>query len=101
MRHVISITMVLLTVLIVSGGAGATSDGKRLLYGGAGQGRVVFDGRTHASAGFVCNDCHLQTFQTAKKALITMDDHHNGKSCFSCHNGTKAFNECGQCHRKF
>ncbi len=100
MRHLIFI-MLVLAFLLASGGAGATGDGKSLLYGGAGQGKVIFDGRTHASAGFVCNDCHLQIFQTAKKALITMDDHNNGKACFSCHNGTKAFNECGKCHRKF
>jgi phosphate transport system substrate-binding protein len=101
MRHLILITVVLLTVLIVVGSAGATGEGKSLLYGGAGQGKVIFDGRTHASAGFVCNDCHLQIFQTAKKALITMDDHNTGKACFSCHNGAREFNECGQCHRKF
>jgi len=100
MRHVVLLT-VIAAFLFAAGGAGATGDGKQLLYGGAGQGKVVFDGRTHASAGFVCNDCHLQTFQTAKKALITMDDHKTDKTCFSCHNGTKAFNECEKCHRKF
>jgi phosphate transport system substrate-binding protein len=101
MRRSIVITIVLLTVLIVAGGAWATGGGKGLLYGGAGQGKVIFDGRTHAAAGFVCNDCHFQTFQTAKKALITMNDHSTGTACFSCHNGTKAFNECEKCHRKF
>jgi len=100
MRHLIILTMIL-ACFLTSAGAGATGDGKRLLYGGAGQGKVIFDGRTHASAGFVCNDCHLAIFQTAKKALITMDDHQTRKACFSCHNGTKAFNECEKCHRKF
>lgn len=100
MRHLIILIMIL-ACLFAAAGAGATGDGKRLLYGGAGQGKVIFDGRIHASVGFVCNDCHLEIFQTAKKALITMDDHKTGKACFSCHNGTKAFNECEKCHRKF
>lgn len=87
---------------LVAGAASfATGDGKVLLYGGAGQGRVVFDGRVHASRGFTCNDCHLQLFATRKQARITMDDHSSNRSCFACHNGEKAFNNCDQCHRSF
>lgn len=75
--------------------------GKALLYGGAGQGKVIFDGQLHASKGMVCKDCHSDIFATQKKALITMDDHFSEKACFTCHNGEKVFNECEACHRKF
>ncbi|MDR3579249.1 MAG: cytochrome c3 family protein [Oryzomonas sp.] len=78
----------------------ATSD-KALLYGGAGQGRVIFDGRLHASRGLVCKDCHSDIFETKKKALITMDDHFRPVACFTCHDGSKVFNDCEKCHRKF
>ena len=84
----------------LAGTALATGGGKALMYGGAGQGKVIFDGRLHASKGLVCNDCHSKIFGTWKKALITMDDHYNNKACFVCHNGTKVFNDCDQCHRK-
>jgi phosphate transport system substrate-binding protein len=85
---------------LISGGASfATAHGEVLLYGGAGHGRVVFDGRIHAAKGFTCNDCHLNLFATHKQARITMEDHSSTRSCFACHNGEKAFNDCDQCHR--
>lgn len=90
-----------ITFLFIANTVLATGGGKALLYGGAGQGKVIFDGRVHASKGFVCKDCHGGIFDTHKKALITMDDHSKPKACFVCHNGTKAFAECDQCHRKF
>jgi len=77
----------------------ATRD-KALLYGGAGQGKVIFDGRLHASRGIVCNDCHSAIFDTRKKAMMTMDDHYQSVACFVCHDGSKVFNDCEQCHRK-
>jgi phosphate transport system substrate-binding protein len=88
-------------VLGASGAAFSIGDGKALVYGGAGQGKVIFDGRGHASKGMVCSDCHTKFFETRKYALITMDDHNADRACFVCHNGKRAFNECGQCHRKF
>lgn len=81
--------------------AGATGGGAALLYGGAGQGKVIFDGRLHASKGFVCKDCHSEIFATKKKALITMDDHAGTTACFACHDGVTAFSDCKNCHRKF
>ena len=83
--------------------AAATGRGKILLYGGAGQGKVIFDGRTHASAGFACNDCHTAPalFQMRKQALVSMDTHGQPTACFACHNGQKAFNDCEKCHRKW
>ena len=95
------VIIVFLVVLAFSSTAPATGDGKSLIYGGAGQGKVIFDGYVHASKGMVCKDCHMTIFQTQKKALITMGDHSADKACFVCHNGKKAFNDCEQCHRKF
>jgi phosphate transport system substrate-binding protein len=98
------VTVVVLIVLIgllLAGGVALPVQDKVLIYGGAAQGKVIFDHKMHASKGKVCNDCHSAIFETAKKALISMDDHSSDKKCFVCHNGTKVFNECGQCHRKF
>jgi phosphate transport system substrate-binding protein len=78
----------------------ATGQGKSLIYGGAAQGRVIFDGKAHASHGLVCNDCHSTLFETRKQALITMQDHAGATKCFACHNGTKASSACASCHRK-
>ncbi|BCS53511.1 c(7)-type cytochrome triheme domain-containing protein [Geobacter sp. SVR] len=99
MRYVTSCAIGGLLILL-AGTVSATGGGKALLYGGAGQGKVIFDGRLHASKGLVCADCHSALFNTWKKDLITMDDHFSDKGCFACHNGTKVFNECEQCHRK-
>jgi len=99
MRNV-TVCVTLLALVALSGTVFATSD-KALLYGGAGQGKVIFDGRMHASQGYVCKDCHGDLFQTKKEALITMDDHGKAVACFACHDGAKAFNDCGKCHRKF
>jgi len=94
-----TICLALLALAALSGAAGATSD-KALIYGGAGQGKVIFDGRLHASKGLVCNDCHGGIFGTHKVALITMNNHSETVACFTCHDGTKVFNDCDQCHRK-
>ncbi|HOJ43764.1 MAG TPA: cytochrome c3 family protein [Syntrophorhabdaceae bacterium] len=76
-------------------------DNNMLIYGGGGQGKVIFDHQLHASKGITCKDCHLTLFDTHKKALFTMDEHFTDKKCFNCHDGKKTFNECNQCHRKF
>ena len=78
----------------------ATYADKIISYGGAGQGKVVFDGRIHAGKGLLCSECHPALFSTKKQALITMADHNEEKGCFACHNGTKVFADCGKCHRK-
>ncbi|MBT0664166.1 substrate-binding domain-containing protein [Geobacter pelophilus] len=90
---------VLLTIAFVSL-AFATGQGKSLNYGGAGQGRVIFDGRVHAAKGYVCKDCHSSLFETRKQAKITMDDHAGSGKCFGCHNGKTALADCAACHRK-
>lgn len=78
----------------------ATGDGKALRYGGAGQGTVIFDGKIHAAAGYVCTDCHNDLFETHKTARISMEDHSSNTSCFACHNEKIAPNECSFCHRQ-
>jgi phosphate transport system substrate-binding protein len=79
------------------GTALATYADQLIAYGGAGQGKVVFDGRTHAGVGLLCIDCHPSLFPTRKQALITMADHTESRGCFSC---SIAFAECAKCHRK-
>lgn len=64
-----TLMLIICLLLTLSSLSFATHD-KALLYGGAGQGRVIFDGRLHASKGMVCNDCHSAIFETHKKALI-------------------------------
>jgi phosphate transport system substrate-binding protein len=88
-----------LGLLVCSVAGFATAHGERLIYGGAGQGKVVFDGQVHAAKGMVCQDCHAGLFATRKKALITMDDHGTDTKCFGCHDGKRASNACIDCHR--
>ena len=101
MKGTLVVIFILMALLAVSGMALSTENGKTIVYGGGGQGKVVFDGRVHASKGMVCKDCHLLLFRTQKKALITMEDHGTDKACFACHDGKMAFNNCTECHRKF
>jgi phosphate transport system substrate-binding protein len=89
----------LLAMLAVPESAPATPGTRVLLYGGAGQGRVVFDARLHRAKGFVCNDCHNDLFATRKTALIDQAAHRSGKACFACHDGKRAFETCDGCHR--
>ena len=99
-RWLLAVVALTLSGFLLVCQAPATDRGKTLSYTGGGQGKVVFDGRTHAGKGLVCNDCHMKLFATQKKALITIKDHENGGQCFACHDGTKAFNDCASCHRK-
>lgn len=90
----------ILLVMALAAGAGATGGGRIIAYGGSGEGKVIFDGRTHAAAGLRCDDCHPALFQTRMRALIGREDHGTDTACFACHNGRKAFAECSGCHRK-
>lgn len=100
--------MTLILTLIVSialvGTAIAVGPGKTLEYAGGAMGNVVFDGKTHADAGGKCTDCHPKTFQMKMgTAKITMAEHVPGKLCGTCHDGTKAFankGNCAKCHKK-
>jgi phosphate transport system substrate-binding protein len=99
-RRLLGLMVLMLGAALWVGQVWATDKGKTLSYRGGGEGKVAFDGRTHAGKGFVCNDCHLELFPTRKKGFITMDGHEKGNGCFTCHNGVKAFKECTACHRK-
>ena len=69
-------------------------------------GKVVFDGKAHASKGLKCNACHTKIFKMKKGAdKITMAAMKEGKFCGACHNGEKAFKandpkDCKKCHQK-
>jgi c(7)-type cytochrome triheme protein len=78
----------------------AMSGGKVVNYRGGGAGRVTFDSRTHAKAGYVCKDCHADRFPTRRTGLISMVDHEKGTACFGCHDGKTATAACDGCHRK-
>jgi c(7)-type cytochrome triheme protein len=92
---------VILNLATLTGTAAATGGGKVLMYGGTGQGKVIFDGRRYAAAGLACAACHTQILDMRKRAMITMADRTEGRTCFVCHNGQKALADCTKCHRKF
>jgi thiosulfate reductase cytochrome b subunit len=98
-RWLLGFMALFLSGVLWVGQAPATNQGKMLSYTGGGEGKVVFDGRTHAGKGLVCNDCHMKSFGTRKQARITSEDHEKDGQCFACHNGKKAFNDCVSCHR--
>ncbi len=90
----------LLGALLAAGAARATPGAAPpIRYRGGGEGRVVFDGRLHAAKGFSCRDCHDTLFATRKRGLISAADHRDGKACFACHDGERAFADCAGCHR--
>ncbi|RJQ52022.1 MAG: cytochrome C [Nitrospiraceae bacterium] len=84
----------------------AVPAGKTVEFAGGAQGKVTFDGKTHADKGLKCNDCHPKVFQMKKGTIkITKEDHGTDKGCGSCHNGTKSFSQkdeanCAKCHKK-
>ena len=98
-----------LTVLALSvffGSASVVMPGKTAEYA-APNGKVVFDGKTHADAKLQCPACHTKIYQMKKDAgKSKMADINAGKSCGTCHNGEKdkAFKasdaaNCTKCHK--
>jgi len=94
------LTLLVACMFLSVASAGATGNGKIVVYGGGGAGKVIFDGYTHAAAGFSCHSCHPSSFDMSRKTLIRMEDHGQAKACFGCHNGQRTFNTCEKCHRK-
>ncbi len=103
------ITVFLLTLVVAIafvGSAFAVPPGKTVEFADGDQGKVVFDGKTHADKGLKCNDCHTKIFPMKKGTMkMTMADMDAGKECGTCHNGEKAFAtkdkaSCGKCHKK-
>ncbi len=72
------------------------------------QGQVTFSHAEHLEKGGAkCTDCHTKIFKMTKgqRSKQTMKEMQEGKSCGTCHNGTKAFDvkaadSCAKCHKK-
>lgn len=103
MKRLLMVVVATLFLFGLSDGAVAVGTGKKVEFDEKTNGKVVFDGKTHADAGSKCADCHSKPklFET-KKVPLTMDDMKAGKSCGACHDGKKAFpvTECAKCHKK-
>ena len=97
--------LAVMTVAAFSLSAMAVPPGKTVEFDSP-MGKVVFDGKTHASKGLKCNACHTKIFKMKKGAdKITMAAMKEGKFCGACHNGEKAFKandpaDCKKCHKK-
>ena len=100
MMKCVSAAAIVLVFAFLSVNVMAVDSTKEITFDGGGQGKVVFSGKSHADKGLMCNDCHSAIFEMKRQVKITMADHTSGKACFACHNGTKAFNTCTQCHRQ-
>jgi c(7)-type cytochrome triheme protein len=77
---------------------------KNVTYTTKSAGTVVFDHGYHlkqASINNNCKACHSAIFDMKKRSHSTMAEMDKGKSCGSCHNGSKAFHvkECVRCHK--
>lgn len=105
MKKVAIVLAVLISIVLV-GNVFAVAPGKTVEYAGGAQGKVIFDGKTHADKGLKCNDCHTKIFQMKKGSFkMTEADHGTDKYCGACHDGKKAFAmkdaaSCAKCHKK-
>ena len=102
MKKFVVLSIVVVVVLAMASMVFAVPAGKTVEFAGGAAGKVVFSGDVHKAAG-ACNACHPALFAMKKgTAKITMADINAGKSCGTCHNGTKAFaaKECAKCHKK-
>jgi len=103
MRLALILAIGLVTMALVST-AVAVPQGKSVEYEGGGAGKVIFDGKLHATAGKKCNDCHPKAFKMKKGSTqITMKGINEGQTCGVCHNGKDAFDaktadNCKKCH---
>jgi len=105
MKKFFVLALVVTVTLVMTASAFAVGPGKTVEYS-KGPGKVVFDGKAHATA--KCAECHTspKLFAMKKGAdTYTMKDMEAGKGCGACHNGTKAFavkgaDTCAKCHKK-
>ena len=99
------VLVAILMVVFLASNAFAVMAGKIVEYKGGGEGKVVFDGTTHANKGLGCADCHPSPFQMKKGSTeIKMASVNRHKACGACHDGTRAFKaeekkNCGKCHQ--
>ena len=103
MKKIFVLALAVVVMLAMAATVFAVPAGKTVEYDGKGAGKVVFDGKAHASV--KCADCHQSgpMFKMKKGSVVmTMKDMEAGKTCGACHNGTKAFavKECAKCHKK-
>ena len=102
------LAVLMLTLVVAAtfvGNVFAVTSGKTVEYAGGPQGKVIFNGKTHADKGLKCSDCHPKLFPMKKGEGFKMADIDAGKACGACHNGEKAFKtsdkaNCGKCHKK-
>ncbi len=104
MRYAILVVAALFMVSIFPGSAGAVGSGKSVTWAGGGKGKVMFDGKAHATKGLACKACHPALFKMKKGAKMTMAEMDKGQFCGACHNGKDAFGtadpaKCGECHK--
>lgn len=98
----LAILVTLLAIVAFIGSALAVPPGKTAEFEGGAMGKVVFDGKTHADAGLKCMDCHPKIFAMKREVKVTAP-HKAGEFCFTCHDGSKAFEfkgNCAKCHKK-
>jgi c(7)-type cytochrome triheme protein len=100
-----AIWVVILAAVLTVGNAWAIAPGKTIEFTGSKEGKVVFDGKTHADKGLKCPDCHTKIAPMKKTAAPTHADMDAGKMCGACHDGKKAFAtkdkaNCNKCHKK-
>ncbi len=103
MKRLFVVAMAAVFLIAMVGGAAAVGTGKKVEFDEKTQGKVVFDGKSHADAGLKCADCHSKPkLFEMKKVPLTMADMKAGKSCGTCHDGKKSFavTECAKCHKK-
>ena len=101
----IKFVLTLVIAVAFAGNALAVSSGKTVEYAGGPNGKVIFDGKSHADKNLKCSECHPKIFPMKKGAAFTMAEMNAGKNCGACHNGEKAFKSsdaanCGKCHKK-
>ncbi len=104
-KKLIVVAIIAIVTFVLAASAFAVGAGKTVEFAGGANGKVVFDGKTHADKGAKCNDCHPKVFQMKKGTTkITKADHAPGKFCGTCHDGKKAFDQgeadCAKCHKK-
>lgn len=99
-----SIALLLAVVAVPSVLSARWINDKEVFQGGT-AGKVEFSHYRHLeSLGNDCPTCHNGIFHIVvkKNPDFTMKDMENGKSCGSCHDGTKAFSvkdRCDECHQ--
>jgi c(7)-type cytochrome triheme protein len=93
-----AILVVVLVAVAFVGSAFAVGPGKNIEFAGGATGKVTFSGDVHKVN--KCTECHTAIFQMKKgTAKITSADHVPGKFCGSCHDGTKGFDQKGNCQK--